>query len=179
MVYAILAVVGGICVLNLILMLGVIRRLREHSDLISKGSAGPADDDAILRTGEIVNDFSAVGLDGDTISLEKIDDLTVFGFFSSTCPPCKEQIPPFRDYVERLPYGRKMAVAVIAGEGDEALAMAESLNDVARVIIEPIAGPVGAAFRLSAVPAVALVEPGGKALQSGRKVSALPTFAAA
>jgi len=179
LVYVVLAAVGTICVLNLILLLGVIRRLREHSELISKGSAGHTEGDAILRSGETVSEFSAVGIDGDTISLEKIDDLTLVGFFSPTCPPCKEQIPHFRSYAERLPFGRAMAVAVIGGEGEEAMTMAESLNDVARVIVEPLAGPVSAAFRVSSVPAVALVEPSGKVLQSGRGVTALPNFAIA
>jgi hypothetical protein len=147
MIYAV-GLVGGLCVFNLVLTFGVIRRLRELSDAAAHDVAVPV--------GQAVGDFAARTTNGDTVSR---DSAQLVGFFSPGCQPCEECIPQFVDD----PTERKLAVLV--GDGSEAYAA--RLATAAAVVVEPPAGPVSQAFRVTSYPTLCLVDPGGVVLASG------------
>jgi hypothetical protein len=148
MVYAV-ALVGGLCVFNLVLTFGVIRRLRELTDVA-------------VPVGQPVGEFAARATNGDTVSR---DSAQLVGFFSPGCQPCEECIPQFVDD----PTERKLAVVV--GEGGEAYA--ERLALSAAVVVEPPTGPVSQAFRVTSYPTLCLVGPRGVVLASGNSFQEL------
>lgn len=152
------AVVAAVTVLNLLLMLGVIRRLREHTERLA---ALPADlgppPEPILPAGERPAEFRAETVDGAEVSLGSLATPALLGFFSPRCEPCKEWIPRFVQAAGQLPQGRAQALAVVTGDtGDGAGGGAEmaELRRVAQVVVEPANGPVSRAFAVRGWPAL-------------------------
>jgi hypothetical protein len=173
---AAVTVVGALGVVNLIFSLGVIRRLREHTELLDRLTAGGGaqGDSVMLPPGETVADFVATTMDGERVSRGELVGSTLVGFFSPDCEPCKERLPQFVDHAEHHPGGRRQVLAVIvAQDEDTARPVAAELASVARVVRDVGAGPVPRAFGVQGFPAFALVEPGGMVRASGYELSAL------
>ncbi|MEU4832118.1 redoxin domain-containing protein [Streptosporangium sp. NPDC023615] len=154
--------VGSLGVLNLILMLGVIRRLREHTALLS----ARGDDPFFMAAGEEVGEFTASTTDGETLSRDLLKDETLVAFFSPDCLPCKEKLPKFVEFARAMAGGRDRVLAAVVGDEDEAAAFAAELSPVARVVIEKPGDALNAAFRIRAYPSVLTVAPdeGGRLL---------------
>ena len=177
---AAVAIVGALCVLDLVLTLGVIRRLRDHTERLSTmvgAGDGPHDPDMMLPKGSTVDGFSAVTVDGEAVALELIDGPTLVGFFSPTCEPCKEHAPQFTEFAAAMPGGRSRVLAVVVGEGAAAEEFAGTLAGAARVVVEPNRGPLSRAFRVDGFPAVGLVDEHGVVLDSGHRVDRLTQLA--
>jgi len=173
---AAVTVVGALGVVNLIFSLGVIRRLREHTEILDRLAAGGGaqGDSVMLPPGETVGDFVATTVDGEQLSREELADTTLVGFFSPDCEPCKERLPQFVDYAEHHQGGRRQVLAVVvADDEDGAGPVVAELASVARVVREVGAGPVPRAFGVHGFPAFALVESGGVVRASGYELSAL------
>jgi hypothetical protein len=161
--------IGLLCLLNLALMLGVIRRLREHSARISSGiSAQP---DPMLSVGEMVDEFTTTTVDGEPVSRDLLTGQTIVGFFDPDCELCHEHLPGF--IAEAGASGRERALAVVRGSGDDATEMVALLTPAARVVTEQRRGPVARAFHVKAMPSFCRLdeshviravgyEPGGK-----------------
>ncbi|MFI6599468.1 hypothetical protein ACIBHX_24715, partial [Nonomuraea sp. NPDC050536] len=75
---AVVVLVGVLCLLDLVLTLGVVRRLREHTKLVDAlyemvatmgAPAGPA-------VGEVVGEFDVTTVDGSRVSRELLADQT-------------------------------------------------------------------------------------------------------
>jgi thiol-disulfide isomerase/thioredoxin len=150
------AVVAAIAVLNLLLTLGVARRLREHAARLAELPAdglGPPPD-LVLAAGTRPAEFHAETVDGGEVSLASLATPALLGFFSPDCPPCREWIPRFVQAAGELPEGRAQALAVVIGNatggGDEVA----QLRPVAQVVVEPSDGPVSRAFELKGWPAL-------------------------
>ncbi len=94
---AAVVVVGGLCLLDLLLTFGVIRRLREHTRMLT-AAAGPAQIVG-LAVGESPEPFTAETISGDVVTGPT--GLRVIAFFSSWCSVCPERVPPFVEYVSR------------------------------------------------------------------------------
>jgi len=73
--------VGALCALNLVLTLGVIKRLREHTDLLAAGSNAPT-----IGIGQEVGEFSARTVDGETVSPDLLSGETVVAFLLPELP---------------------------------------------------------------------------------------------
>src|SRR5258708_33673625 len=108
------ALVGVLCLLDLVLTFGVIRRLREHTRLLAQ--AGPGRPPELLDPGASIGEFEAATIEGETLSLAALKLETVVGFFSPTCKPCRELLPGFVDRAAGL--RREQVLAVILGNGD-------------------------------------------------------------
>ncbi|MEU8004500.1 redoxin domain-containing protein [Catellatospora sp. NPDC049111] len=173
-----LAVVTTICLLNLLLIFGMIRRLREHTALLSKMPTGPTATDLILPAGAQIGSFSAVTTTGETVSTASFADGTLVGFFSPGCAPCRERLPEFVAYAGELGGRDRVFAVVVADVAAEATATVEQLSDVARVVLEQDEGPVAAAFGVKGFPAVGLVSADGTMVASGSMLSGLPRPAA-
>jgi thiol-disulfide isomerase/thioredoxin len=166
-----LILVGAVASLNLLLTLGVIRRLRElDAQLPQRGL-----DSTLLPAGATVDDFAADTTDGATVSRRALRGDTVVGFFSPGCEPCEALQPAFVEYAARVPGGRDHVIAVVAGSPDEAAPVVARLSGIARVVVEEAAGgAVVRAFRVRAYPALFHLDGTGEVRASGRNLDALP-----
>jgi thiol-disulfide isomerase/thioredoxin len=173
MVYlsAAVALTGALSVFNLLISLAVIRRLRSHD-----GAARQAPGAALavtLAVGQSVGDFAATTADGRVIAGNSLDQLTLVGFFTPACPPCKERVPQFLSYAARFP-GDVIGVAV-GDDGDpETQTLAARLAVAGAVVTEAARGPMGSAFGVGGYPAMCVVEPSGRIVASGSVIGDLP-----
>lgn len=132
---------------NLLLLIGVIRRLRAQADnATAPAHPRPLSD---LTPGDPLPDFSAVTTGGVAVSRADVVD-GIVAFFSTDCSACHDQLPQFLGYAR----GRAGVLAVVAGPAEQTPTMVASLSDVAGVVREPLRGPLGVAFGVSAYPVV-------------------------
>ncbi|MFI6586829.1 peroxiredoxin family protein [Embleya sp. NPDC050493] len=156
--------VGLVTVLNLVLVLGVLRRLRGQQPQ-TPHSAGPPME---LRPGMRPGVFTATTTTGEQVGDHDAGGLV--GFFSAGCEPCHVQAPRFAERARAL--GRERTLAVIAGDDAELLAL---LTPVARVVVEEYDGVVQAAFRNAWTPAMYLLGEDRRVVAAGLRMTDLPT----
>jgi thiol-disulfide isomerase/thioredoxin len=165
-VVSLVVLVGAICVLDLVLTLGVIRRLREHTELIAKmGQGGVGIPEPMLGAGETAGDFEAVATTGEVIARDGLAGQTLLGVFSPGCSACVERLPGFVELAREWEGGRDQVLAVVvdmAGEGAEQYV--GKLEPVARVVVETRRGGVNAALKVQAFPAIGVLADGGRVL---------------
>ncbi|MFE0191450.1 TlpA family protein disulfide reductase [Streptomyces sp. NPDC058989] len=153
--------VGTLCTLDLVLTLGVIKRLREHSEQLS-GASGPGGrfDTLDPAVGEEVGEFATATVDGERLTHGMLAADTLVAFFAPGCRPCREKLPAFVDHARALPGGRAQVVAAVVGDPAESAAFVAELSPVARVVVEegPDA-PLSAAFRARSYPTLLRVSP--------------------
>ena len=171
---AAVALVGVLCLLDLLLTFGVIRRLREHTALLS-GLAGPPPVLG-LETGKSPGAFSAVATSGEVVT--DAARLWMVGFFSSSCSACPERVLPFVEYVSNHRLGRDSVLAVIEGGDDEPVPYLDQLAEVALVCVEPAGGEVARAFEVNGFPLFFLLDADSVVAVSGYDPSMLPAPAA-
>lgn len=160
------ALVGALCLFDLVLSFGVIRRLRAHDELLRR--LAPA---ATVPTGQRVGAFTARTTVGGSVSRDGGDALRLVGFFSPGCAPCAERIPEFCEYGERR---RLPGLAIVVADDGSEPAYVSRLSAYADVVVEPTAGPVSTAFRVTSFPALCLLDADGNVLASGTTIADLP-----
>lgn len=152
-VIAALALVGAVASLNLLLTLGVIRRLREHTvRLAALPAGGGPPPELMLPAGARPGDFRAETVDGAEVSLTSLAAPALVGFFSPGCEPCREWIPRFVQAAGELPHGPAQALAVVVGDATAMSDELARLRRVAQVVVEPFDGPVSRAFAVNGWP---------------------------
>ncbi|MCX5115361.1 TlpA family protein disulfide reductase [Streptomyces sp. NBC_00378] len=157
---AALVFVGALCILNLVLSLGIIKRLRDQAEILNRdGSSSPP---VSVGMGDEIGEFITLTLDAEPVddaSLRHGD--TLVAFFSPSCRPCQEKLPKFVGFAPSFPGGRDKVLAVVVGEPEEAADMLERLRPVARVVRESSTekGEMSKAFDLQGFPAVLVVSP--------------------
>lgn len=156
LVAAVIAV-GLLCVVDLLLTFGVVRRLREHTALLSARTS-----ETIvlgLSPGSTPSAFAAVTTEGDVLTGPS--GFRVAAFFSSSCSICPRRAPAFVDYIRanRMARGEVLAV-VLAREGDF-VPYLDSLAQVAQVCMQPPDGEIAAAFQVIGYPAFCLLDAEG------------------
>jgi hypothetical protein len=173
---ALVALVGVLGGLNLLLTVGVIRRLREHTDLLGNRPRGAAGGPKVmLAAGERAAPFDAVTLDGEPVDENSLSGHPVLvGAFAQGCTSCEERRPDFVAYARSFPGGRDRVLAVLVGEADELTEMRAMLGPVARLVTEERpGGPVTSALGVKGYPAFAVFEPDGSVRTSGTVVEDL------
>lgn len=171
---AAVVVLGLFCVLNAVFCLGIVRRLREHTELIGKLGKGSAED-LILGAGATAADFTASTVDGDRVSRDALGEPTLVAFLMPGCAPCTIEGPKFVAMAADHPGGRERVLAVVVGsDDDEAAPVVAELRNVATVVREEDGGPVQKAFAVTGFPAFALVAQGGVLLAGENMVNQLP-----
>ncbi|MBL1093450.1 MULTISPECIES: TlpA family protein disulfide reductase [Streptomyces] len=148
---------GVLCALDLVLTIGVIKRLREHTERLALMGGGFA----TIDVGAEISAFESVTVDGVRLVRESLTEETVVAFFSPNCEPCKEKLPQFAEYVRTRPGGRSRALAVVVGEGDAGAPFVTALSPIAHVVVEGQNGPLNSAFRTTSYPTVVRVAPDG------------------
>ena len=94
------AVVGVLCLIDLVLTLGVVRRLRDHTSRLTAMNAAALDipSDALRAPGTPVDPFTVTDIDGVDRSLGDLAEPTLVAFFAPDCPACEEKLPAFLAY---------------------------------------------------------------------------------
>jgi hypothetical protein len=165
------ALVGVLCLLNLLLMLGVIRRLREHGEMISR--VGMTEMPVIgLTPGERVAAFSAVTTGGQSLTSES--GLRVAAFFSSSCSICPERAAPFADYLSGHRVLRDSVLTVVVGSASEPPPYLDRLADSTQICVVPDDAGVIKAFKVKGFPAFFLLDAAGTVLATGYDPAMLP-----
>lgn len=173
---ALVVLVGAVAVLNLLLTVGVIRRLRQHSERLSTMSAidGPLGE-LVLDAGERVGEFAGSTTDGEPVSRELLSGQTLVGVFSPDCGACNEQLPKFVARAARFTGGRGQVLAVLTGDAERVEPYRQQLAPVARVVIEaPMEGPIASALKVRGWPAYAVLDGAGMVVASGPSLDQLP-----
>ncbi|GAA4920965.1 redoxin [Stackebrandtia albiflava] len=154
---AAVVLVGAIAVLNLLLTMAVIRRLRKNESAMSPMmESGPP-------KGSPVPEFTAEATDGTTVTAASFaGQSAVMAFFSTTCSACKPAVPRLVAHIDANGLKPQQVVAVINGEGDEQAEFTELLKDKATVVWESEMGEVTAAFTVSAFPTFVHIGSDGK-----------------
>jgi thiol-disulfide isomerase/thioredoxin len=160
-VIAAVVLVGGLCVVDLLLTFAVLRRLRVHTDELNQLRTGVTGGrpgfDREGFVGRTLAPFVARTVDGREVSR---DDLVgrprLVAFFSATCAPCHARAPELAEWArgQRLagadPVGP--ALAVVTGTGSGADQLVETLGGAATVIPEPDSSRIVDALGVSAFP---------------------------
>jgi peroxiredoxin len=165
---AIVALVGAVCLLDLVLTLGVMRRLREHADLLARSSAadGPARD-PMLAAGEVAAPFHAVDTTGEPVTRDALTGRTLVGFFTPDCDACTERMPGFLAEAAAFPGGRAQVLAVVAAGAEDASAYRDRLAGVARVVVEPHRTGVAKALGVRGFPTFCVLDGTGRVIETG------------
>lgn len=150
-VIAALVLLSVVTALNLLLMLGVIRRLRTHTAMLAAGGGSVASP-GLIPAGERVGGFTATTVDGEPVSRDVLTGDTVVAFMKPGCPPCEENLPAFLQLARDTPGGRHRVLAVVAGTAAEAAPMVAQLGPVSQVLFDPEDGPMARAFEVSGYP---------------------------
>ncbi|WP_328993183.1 hypothetical protein OG394_02655 [Kribbella sp. NBC_01245] len=159
---------GALVLLNLVITLGLVKRVRSHAEhlgqLVNQHQAEVANPGA-LEVGVQVGEFSAVSTEGTEISRDTFTDGAIIGFFSTWCDACEEHLPGFIAYAE--PLGRDRVLAVVQGDGDGLADLTGRLAKVAQVVIEEGQGPIAEAVGVRGMPTMAVVDGGWRVVSSG------------
>lgn len=172
---AAVVLVGAVCLLDLVLTLAVIRRLREHTTLLASRPAMP--EPSLVGVGETVA-FEATTATGEHVTSTADAGTTLVGVFSPECSACHERLPDFTRYAAGQSGGRERSLAVIVGTEEAATAQRGSLEPVARVVVEAPGGPVSSALKVQAFPTFVLLDASGTVLGSAVTPQELPVPAA-
>ncbi|WP_045313921.1 redoxin domain-containing protein [Lentzea aerocolonigenes] len=161
---AAVVVVGILCLLDLLLSFGIIRRLRQQNEALRD-----------LRENQAAAEPPIMLTAGSPVELSDVDvSGALVGFFSPNCEPCKERMPQFIEYATGH---RGKVIAVAAGDADEVADMVVRLGEVAEVVVEEMGGPLHNAFGTTGYPALCLVDESRTVAASGWEMSALPVLA--
>jgi hypothetical protein len=178
---ALVVLVGAVAVLNLLLTVGVIRRLRQHTEnLANLSTMGGPQPSIMIGEGERAGEFAATTTDGEPVTRDLLSGQTLVGVLTPDCSACRERLPEFVSSAETFPGGRGQVLAVLAGELEQVEEYREQLAPVARVVIEPpMKGAVATALKVEGFPAFAVLDADGTVVASGFSPDGLPAVAAA
>jgi hypothetical protein len=175
-----LVIVAALLVINLALVLGVIKRLREHSELISQALRPPATRPVIIRSpGERIDGFVATTTEGQKVTNESLGKGAVVAFFSAHCPACEIRLPEFVQHARDVPGGRAQILTVVVGQPEDVANMVKALAPIAKVVVESEDGPLSAAFGVRGFPAICRLGEGGEIAASGYELFASKVLKAA
>ncbi|MFE1166436.1 hypothetical protein [Nocardiopsis sp. NPDC058789] len=170
--------IGVVSVLNLVLTLAVIRRLRETSqDVRSASASGPATLDE-LPAGTPIPSFRATTPEGKEVtSDEHLGQQTVYAFFDTSCTMCKSRLTPLVERARHNGLTPEQVVVVIGDADGRADEYTTLLDDGVTVIVEEPFGPVAQEFPLQGVPTFILADESGRVTRSGPDLDAVPAVA--
>lgn len=170
-----IVIVGLLCLIDLLMTFGVIRRLREHTEILTaaQGQDAPVTG---LAAGEVPASFTAVGSNGEQVSGPA--GLRLVAFFTASCSACPERVPPFLDYLRANRIGRDEVLAVISGSQAASVSYLQSVAEAAVVCTESVDGEIDTAFQVRGYPAFCLLDATGSIQAVSHEPTALPGLAA-
>lgn len=162
--YLVAAVVllGVLCLLNLLLTVGILRRMRTSAEW----QPGPL---FRLGPGSAIGAFSAVTTADEPVSDDTVTGIV--GFFTAGCGDCHELLPRFVERAGEM--GREKVLAVVGGDDEDAV---RALGRVARVVVADLdGGPVAQAFQNTWTPSLYLVGDDHRVVAVGTQIEELLT----
>ena len=174
-VVAAVVFVGLLCVVDLLLTLAVLRRLREHTaELARLSGAGPAsmgvDRDQLI--GQELPQFSATTVGGAAVSRESLTgEVELVGIFSPGCGPCLVQAPLFVEEAGRLAAGKTLAL--VAGSGSGADDLVQILEGATDVVLAPVSTTVVNGLSINAFPTFLRLDAGGAIVDAAVSIQGL------
>ncbi|MFI6598656.1 TlpA family protein disulfide reductase [Nonomuraea sp. NPDC050536] len=173
---ATVVLIGALCLMDLLLTLAVVRRLKEHTKLIDAlyevadagalaGAAGG------VAVGEVVGDFDTTTVEGSHVARDLLPEGTVVAFLSPDCRGCHEQLPELASWAAGQ--DRSRVLAVIDGRSGDPAQLVMTLSPVAQVILDDARPQVADAFRVQSFPAFFHVAAGGRLLATAPRISRL------
>ncbi|MFF0868988.1 thioredoxin family protein [Nonomuraea sp. NPDC003560] len=136
-----IGLLSALSLFNLLLLFGVIRRLRQ----LSESARQPAR----LAVGDTIDDFSAVTTRNKMVTAGSLQDGTVVAFMSPTCEPCKEILPTYMEFASSSQTPTLTVMLTTDADAVEDLGRLESVGDVA---VEPVQGAISTAFGVTSTP---------------------------
>ncbi|MFI6920093.1 hypothetical protein ACIBIZ_09070 [Nonomuraea spiralis] len=173
---ATVVLVGALCLVDLLLTLAVVRRLKEHTKLIDAlyelaDAGGPAGASGGVAVGEVVGDFDTTTVEGGHVTRDLLPEGTVVAFLSPDCRGCHEQLPELASWAAGQ--DRSRVLAVIDGRSGDPAELVTTLLPVAQVILDDARPHVADAFRVRSFPAFFQVSAGGRLLATAPRLSRL------
>lgn len=169
---AAVVLVGLLCVVNLWFTMAVVRRLREHTRLLSEVGSGTGG--RLEPTVDRVPAFTASTVDGQVVTGPNAG-LAVVAFLATDCAACDTQLPGLLRYLSEERHDPERVLAVVAGvDTPKGERMVETLRTVASVVREPLDGAVCTAFAATRFPTFYLVEGDGDVRVGAGVADALP-----
>ena len=172
----VVALVGALCLLNLLMMFGVLRRLREHTAMLQDGVAFSPPVIG-LAEGQRPEPFTAVSTAGRQVS--NATDLLLVAFFSTSCSICRDRVVPFTEYLAANGAEAGKVLAVVVQDGGTAPPYLHQLEEAAMVCTELEGAEIATAFKVSGFPAFCLLDADGTVAASGFDPAILPALAGA
>lgn len=165
---AALIFVGSLALINLLLLALLARRMRGLT-----GQPSARTRQLWLPPGSSVLDFEADAITGERVSMEWLRGKhSLVGIFSTTCEPCQEQVAVLSRQAEAYG-GPGNILAVVVGSGEKADEFITQLEGKALLVREGPRGEIAAAFSVSALPALYMVDHTGKVVASGASLAAV------
>lgn len=155
-----------VLLLNLVLTLGLIRRLNQGYAQMS----ALREEEAGLAPGTPAPDFQAELLDGETVTLADYTRQAVsFVFFSPTCGPCLEKLPILNSLAPKAEEAGVQVVLVNTdGDKDEAEALVQKHGLNLPMILAPFdANSFAEDYKAMMTPFFCLLNPDGEIEASG------------
>ncbi|WP_213452002.1 TlpA family protein disulfide reductase [Rhizomonospora bruguierae] len=146
---------AALTLFNLIVVLGVVRRLRSYETRLGAVAEPPLV--STMAAGEQVGDFTASTVDDRVVSRASLGGPTLVGFFSPNCPACHERLGDFRAAADGHPGD---VLAVVVRDGGDVAPVLSALAGTDVVIEEP-EGPLARAFGVRGFPAFIAVREEG------------------
>jgi peroxiredoxin len=147
---AAVVLVGVLCLLDLLLTVAVIRRLREHAERLDRLGAAPTPD-AVITPGTPAPAFETAATDGGAVTQHDLGG-GLLAFMSVTCTACKEQLPRFERYVADAGLPRSKVLVVVVDSDTPPAEYVAGLERFATVVVEQHEGTVGAPWQANAFP---------------------------
>jgi hypothetical protein len=166
--FSITALLCLLCLVNLLLMLGIVRRLRDHESRIQEMSMQRGPDwhpiDPIPSVGESIEEFTAETVDGAAI-----DHRSVFGatavFLDANCDSCHDRIPEIAQWAKG---GERARIfAFVNGQDEEKAEIIAALNPVTQVVSDTFQLHVTKSFRVRKFPAYLALDNRGTITAAG------------
>jgi peroxiredoxin len=169
--YFAVALLGAVCLANLLLLLAVARRVRHQDEqLASQARLRPL---PVLKAGNLAPDFTVTTVTGQTRSLSDLTDIGgVLAFLTPDCSGCLARVPDLKDYAQAHPSGRTHVVAVVCGAQEEGAKLARELQESMSVVIEPLNGPAQQAYSVSEYPLFYVIRADGRITARGASIEA-------
>ncbi|ROO62772.1 redoxin [Micromonospora sp. Llam0] len=169
-VVASVVLIGAISLINLSLTAAVIRRLRQ--DQSAPVNSAPVSG---LAVGSSLPDLTTTALDGAEVSVARVgQEQAVFAFISTGCSACGPSIPHFIEYVRSQSLRQSQAIAVIAGERENATHFIEQLGGIATTVLDSKEGDFARSFAVFAFPTFIASDSAGRVIASGAGAASLP-----
>jgi hypothetical protein len=170
---AAVVLVGALCLVDLLLTFGVVRRLREHTVLLGDDRSADVSVSGV-NVGDFPGSFAAEDVGGQPLAGP--GGWRVIAFFSSSCSICPERAPVFADYVRTSSVNRDSVLAVVLGSTGEPAPYLDLLAGVGHVCVQPADGELAKVFSVTGYPAFFVLDGAGAVQAVHYDPAALPAL---